>query len=109
VQVHTSITDIAGAIVAVVEGTVDLATIGAFHNDLARVVRQHPGAVVVVDLDGVTALDDTALGVLLGAAAVARDAGGDIEIVCTRTTLRERLARTRLDRAITVRSSISAP
>jgi anti-sigma B factor antagonist len=108
VQVHTSITDVGGATVAVVEGAVDLATIAAFHGALTQVLRQHPGETVVVDLDGVTVLDDAGLGVLLGAAATARDAGGDIEVVCTRTSLRERLARTRVDRAITVRSSITA-
>lgn len=108
-QVHTSITDVDGATVAVVEGAVDLATIGAFHGALTQVLRQHPGKVVVVDLDGVTVLDDAGIGVLLGAAATARDADGDIEVVCTRPSLRERLAHTRLDRAVTVRSSISAP
>jgi anti-anti-sigma factor len=109
VQVHTSITDVGGAPVAVVEGAVDLATIASFHADLTQVVRRHPGEVVIIDLDGVTVLDDAGLGVLLGAAAAARDAGGDVEVVCTRDSLRERLAHTRLDRAITVRSSISAP
>lgn len=109
VQVLTSITDVDGATVAVVEGAVDLATIGAFHGALTQVLRQHPGKVVVVDLDGVTVLDDAGIGVLLGAAATARDADGDIEVVCTRPSLRERLAHTRLDRAVTVRSSISAP
>lgn len=108
-QVLTSITDVDGATVAVVEGAVDLATIGAFHGALTQVLRQHPGKVVVVDLDGVTVLDDAGIGVLLGAAATARDADGDIEVVCTRPSLRERLAHTRLDRAVTVRSSISAP
>jgi anti-anti-sigma factor len=109
VPVHTSITDVGGATVAVVEGMIDLATIAEFHGALAQVLRNHPGEVVIVDLDGVTVLDDAGLGVLLGAAASARDTGGDIEIVCTRTALRERLTRTRLDRAITVRSSITAP
>jgi anti-anti-sigma factor len=113
VQVHTSIADVStsevgSATVAVVEGAVDLATIAAFHGALTQVLRQHPATVVIVDLDGVTVLDDAGLGVLLGAAAAARDAGGDIEVVCTRPSLRERLAHTRLDRAITVRSSIAA-
>jgi anti-anti-sigma factor len=109
VQVHTSITDVGGATVVVVEGAVDLATIADFHSALAQVLHRYPGEVVVVDLDGVTVLDDAGLGVLLGAAAAARDAAGDIEVVCTRTSLRERLAHTRLDRAITVRSSIATP
>ena len=108
-QVHTSITEVGGVTVAVIEGAVDLATVAAFHGALAQVLRQHPGEVVLVDLDGVTVLDDAGLGVLLGAAASARDAHGDVEVVCTRASLRDRLAHTRLDRAITVRSSITAP
>ena len=108
-QVHISVADVAGTAVASVDGAVDLASVGSFHNQLGRVLRQRPGEVVVIDLDAVTVLDDAGLGVLLGAAATARDAGGDIEIVCTRAALRERLARTRLDRAVTVRSSITSP
>jgi anti-anti-sigma factor len=62
---------------------------------------------IVVDLDGVAALDDSGLGVLLGAAAAARQADGDLEIVCNDERLRTRLERTRLDRAVTVRTSIT--
>lgn len=109
VQVHISVADVGGVTVATVDGAVDLASVGHFHSELARVLRQHPGELVVIDLDGASVLDDTGLGVLLGTAAMARDTGGDIEIVCTRPTLCARLSRTRLDRAITVRTSIASP
>ena len=55
---------------------------------------------VAVDLDGVDALDDTALGVLLGAAGRGRQAGGDLAIVCASERLRGRFAVTGLDRAV---------
>jgi anti-sigma B factor antagonist len=87
-----------------VHGELDLATVPTLRDRLLRAVTAHPGDDVGVDLDGVTVLDDTALGVLLGVAARAREAGGDMHLVCTDERLLARLARTRLDRAIEVRS-----
>ncbi len=106
-QVHTRVDTVGSSIVVAVDGIVDLSTVGRLHDDLARAVRQHPGVTLVVDLDAVGALDDAGLGVLLGAAAVARDGGGDVEVVCSRPALRERLKRTRFDQAVTVRGSIA--
>jgi anti-sigma B factor antagonist len=63
---------------------------------------------VFVDLDGVTALDDTGLGMLLGAAGRAREAGGQLVVVCTNERLLHRFALTGLDRAVTVQSSLHA-
>ena len=107
VQVHTSVHTVSGSIVVTVDGAVDLAAVGHLHGDLSRAVRQHPGATLVIDLDAVTVLDDAGLGVLLGAAAAARESGGDLEIVCTRPALRDRLERTGFDRAVAVRASIA--
>ncbi len=105
-QLHTRVDNVAGSIVVTVDGMVDLSSVGQLHHDLARTVRQHPGVALVLDLDGVSVLDDAGLGVLLGAAAATRDTGGDLEVVCTRPALRERLTQTRFDRAVTVRGSI---
>jgi anti-sigma B factor antagonist len=104
---RATVSTVGAARVLALDGTVDLAAVGVLHNDLGRLIRQAPGAVVVVDLDGVDTLDDTGLGVLLGAAATAREAGGDLVVVCTRDALRARLERTGFDRAVVVRSSIS--
>jgi anti-sigma B factor antagonist len=104
---RATVSTVGAARVLALDGTVDLAAVGILHNDLGRLIRQAPGAVVVVDLDGVDTLDDTGLGVLLGAAATAREAGGDLVVVCTRDALRARLERTGFDRAVVVRSSIS--
>jgi len=62
----------------------------------------------VVDLDAAGAVDDTALGLLLGAAGRSRANGGDIAVVCTEARLRRRLADTGFDRAVNVVTSISA-
>ncbi len=90
-----------------VDGVIDLASIAVFRDALLRTIHANNAQLVIVDLDGVAALDDAGLGVLLGAAAAARQADGDLEIVCNDDRLRTRLERTRLDRAITVRTSIS--
>jgi anti-sigma B factor antagonist len=85
-----------------VSGELDLATLPTFRDHLARAVDEHRGQTVWVDLDGVTALDDTCLGMLLGGAGRARDAGGDLAVVCSDERLRQRFAVTGLDRAVTV-------
>lgn len=100
-------TTVAGVATVACDGVVDMASIGVFRDALLRCVHANAGEVVLVDLDGVTALDDSGLGMLLGAAAAARQSDGDLEIVCNNERLRTRLERTRLDLAITVRRSIS--
>lgn len=106
-QVRTTIDNVGGVVVVALDGALDLASVGRLHDDLTRAVRHHRAVTLLVDLDAVTVLDDAGLGVLLGAAAAAREAGGDLEVVCTRALLRERLDRTRFDRAVAVRSSIA--
>ena len=91
-----------------VSGEIDLATLPTFRDHLTRAVGQHTGATVFVDLDGVTALDDTGLGMLLGTAGRAREAGGDLVVVCTSTRLLQRFALTGLDRAVTVQPTLHA-
>jgi anti-anti-sigma factor len=104
---RTSVTTVGGSTVVALEGTVDLASVGTLHGDLSRVVRRHPGAMLLVDLDAVDTLDDAGLGVLLGAAAAARELGGELEVVCSRPALVERFRRSRFDRAVTVRPTIA--
>ncbi len=105
---RTTTSTVGSSIVVAVEGVVDLSSVATLHTDLNAAVRKNPGAAVLVDLDGVRGLDDAGLGVLLGTAATARDQGGDLVIVCTDEVVRRRLTRTRLDRALEVRSAISA-
>jgi anti-anti-sigma factor len=107
VQVHTSVGTVGGSIVVTIDGVVDLAGVGHLHDVLVRTVRRHPATTLLVDLDAVTVLDDAGLGILLGAAAAARGAGGDLEVVCSRAALSERLQLTGFDRAVRVRPSIA--
>lgn len=107
VDLHVSTNVVAGVPMVSVEGVVDLATLGRLHGALHRAVLAHPGRTLRVDLDGVSVLDDGGLGVLVGAAAAARERGGDIELVCTGPALRQRLTATRLDRIFEIRSTVA--
>lgn len=94
-------------IVIALSGIADLSTTPVLHDGLRRVSSDNPGITLLVDIDGLIALDDAALGLLLGAAARAREAGGELELVCTNERLLRRLAVTRLDRALTVHDTIA--
>ena len=91
--------------VVAVEGVVDLVAVPVVRDLFQRLLREHAGDTLVIDLDGVTTFDDCGLGVLVGAAATARERGGDVELVCTAGALRDRLAVTRLDQLFTVRET----
>jgi len=91
----------------IVEGDVDMSTIPQLQDSLTRLVSESRGQSSVVDLDGVTLLDDIALGILLGAAGRARSSGGELIVVCTSEKLRMRFAETRFDQAVHVRSTIA--
>ena len=87
-------------------GEVDMATIPVLHDALSKALAHHPGRCLIVDLDGVTVLDDSGLGVLLGAAGSARQGGADLVVVCTNNRLRERFDVTGFSRAVEVRERL---
>lgn len=106
-ELRADIADIDGSPTLELEGIADLSSLGQLRDALAAAIAAHPGEVLTVDLDGLAALDDSALGLLLGAAATARDRGGDLAVACASPSLRARFERTRLDRAIEVRQSVA--
>jgi anti-sigma B factor antagonist len=95
--------DVVGTLpVVALSGSADLATVPELQDVLVRLISDHPARRVAVDLDGVDAMDDTALGVLLGAAGRARQAGGDLVVITSDERLRDRFGLTGLDRAVEV-------
>ena len=106
-ELRADISEIDGSPTLELEGIADLSSLAQLRDALTSAIAAHPGEVVTVDLDGLAALDDSALGLLLGAAATARDRAGDLELACASPQLRARFERTRLDRAIEVRQSIA--
>ena len=106
VNLSTSTTVVGDDVVVALSGDVDLATVPQLHDALTKALTQHSGRTLVVDLDGVTLLDDTGLGVLLGAAGSARHGGADLVIVCNNQRLRDRFDSTGFSRAIEVRERL---
>ena len=88
-------------------GELDLATLPGFRDQLFRAVGETKGTTLYVDLDGLSALDDAWLGMLLGAAGRARESGGDIVLICAGERFRHRFALTGLDRAVTVQQGLT--
>ncbi len=104
VELEGSISTVGDVPVVALAGLVDLATVPQLHDLLLQAITGHPGATIAVDVDGVEVLDDAGLGVLLGAAGRAREAGGDLVVVANR--LRERFTVTGFDRAVRVSSGL---
>jgi anti-sigma B factor antagonist len=101
--------DVVGSLpVLALAGSVDLATLPQLGNALFRLVGDHSGRRVAVDLDGVDVLDDTGLGILLGAAGRARQDGGDVVVVVSDERLRARFTATGFDRAVDVVDRLTA-
>ena len=100
--------DADGVVVVAMAGELDLATVPRLRDRLVRVISEHPGEMVVLDLDGLSAVDDAGLGVLVGALRRARVHGGDVSLVCTSAELLELFALTRLDRAFVMYRDVGA-
>lgn len=98
---------VAGRPVLQLQGEIDLATVPLLRDRLAKAIGAHAGHELLVDLDGVTVLDDTGLGVLLGAAGRARERGGDVVLVCSTPRLTDRLDATGFSRAVEVRHRLA--
>jgi len=85
----------------------DLATVPVLQSALARLIGEAAGTTIAVDLDSLTVVDDSGLGVLLGAAGRARQHGGDLVIICTSPRLLERFDLSGLSRAIEIRQRLN--
>ncbi len=90
-----------GTTVVELDGDADLGALPTLHQLLTRAVDRAT-SVVVVDLDGLTVLDDAALGLVIGAAAAARRRCVELRLICTEPRRRARLADTRLDQIVPV-------
>ena len=90
-----------GTAVVELDGDADIGALPQLQQLLTQAVNGSPSS-IVVDLDGLTGLDDAALGLIIGAAASARRRDIGFRLTCTGPRLRARLAETRLDRIIAV-------
>jgi anti-sigma B factor antagonist len=76
--------------VLIFAGEIDLATVPTCSDMLTKFVDDHAGLDIAVDMRQVTALDDTGVGVILGAVARARTAGSHLVLVIDDSNMRAR-------------------
>ena len=105
-DLRISLRDVGAARVIALDGIVDLSSVPMLQSQLRREIAARPGATIVVDVDGALSIDDVALGVFLGAAATAREAGGELEVLTVSDRWRERFRTTGFEHAVTVRDRI---
>jgi len=89
------------SVTVTVRGEVDLHASPQLRARLAAAVDEEV-ELVLVHLDGVTLIDSTGLGVIVGAWKAQRAAGRRLEIVCSRPEPLKMLRLTGLDRVVTV-------
>jgi anti-sigma B factor antagonist len=88
-----------------VEGEIDAHTAPQLKGAIAALLDQG-GVDLVADLDQVTFMDSTGLGVLVGALKRVREQGGELRIVCSRRAILRILEITGLDKVIPLYSAL---
>ena len=91
-QLSSSIIRDGSQSVLVVAGEIDLATVPTCSDMLTKFVDDHAGCDIAIDLCQVTALDDTGVGVILGAVARARTSGSHLALVIDDQQMRQRFS-----------------
>jgi anti-sigma B factor antagonist len=94
-----------GHVLVTVAGEVDIATVPQLQKRLAAPASS--GQPLIVDLDPVTFIDATGLGVLAGAAGRAAQRGGSLHAVCARHQVRRLFAIIGLDRQIPLARTVT--
>src|SRR5262245_34522073 len=89
-----------------VEGEVDAHTAPQLKGAIAATIDRGTTE-LIVDLDQVTFMDSTGLGVLVGGLKRLREAGGELRIVCTRRPILRILEITGLDKVIPLYSALA--
>ena len=93
--------------VIVLEGEVDIYTAPRFKESMLELLDAGVQK-LVVDLSGVTFIDSTALGVLIGGLRRLRDAGGEMALVVTTSPVERVLTITGLDKVFTIHDTRAA-
>jgi len=86
-------------------GDLDMSTLPTLSDLLTKAINQTP-VHLALDLDGITVLDDAALGILLGAASRIRNNGGRMSVVCSNPKIADYLRRTQIDLIIPLATSV---
>jgi anti-sigma B factor antagonist len=86
-------------------GELDLSTLPKLSDLLNKAINDNH-VHLALDLDGITVIDDAALGILLGAASRIRINGGRMYVVCSNPKISDYLKRTQLDLIIPLATSV---
>ena len=89
-QLSSSIIRDGSQFVLVFAGEIDLATVPTCSDMLTKFVDEHTGLDIAVDMRHVTALDDTGIGVILGAVARARTSDSHLSLIIDDRHMRNR-------------------
>lgn len=96
------------SLIVTLEGTVGLSTLPALSDALQRTASHDMVERVVIDLDALDTVDDAGLGIIMGFAGRTRLRGVACSCVASLPRIRQRLADTGFDRAVTVTDSVAA-
>lgn len=83
-----------------------MSSLPRFVDSMNRELAACKTPLILVDLDAVDGIDDAGLGILLGFAARARNTNRRFGVIASAPAIRDRLADTRLDKAIDVFGSL---
>ena len=86
-------------------GELDLSTLPKLSDLLNKAINDNH-VHLALDLNGITVLDDAALGILLGASSRIRINGGRMYVVCSNPKISDYLKRTQLDLIIPLATSV---
>ena len=93
-----------GVAIAEVTGDIDVSTVAGLRERLSGLADS--GQPLIVDLNRVTFIDSTGLGVLVSAARRAAARGGSLHAVCSRPHTRKLLWLTGVDRRIPLTATV---
>lgn len=86
------------------EGALDVSSLPRLSDALSRHLR--PSDSAVLDLDGITVLDDAAVGILLGAALRRNETNERLTLVCNNPSIIDRLRGSGLAANVLIVSSV---
>jgi anti-sigma B factor antagonist len=93
-----------GVVIAEVTGDIDISTVSGLRERLLELADS--GQPLIVDLNGVSFIDSTGLGVLVAAARRADAHGGSLHAVCSGKPTRKLLWLTGVDRRIPLTDTV---
>lgn len=98
---HTRVKEAGGIPVVELEGEIDLSTSPLFKERVYEVIDAG-GKEIVIDLNGLSFMDSTGLGVLVAVLKKTKSEGGRVRLVCGRENIRKVFILTGLDKVFSI-------